>query len=136
MSRTVEGTVIYVLSASMETTEDDFEKGEIGRTRLVWEEGTTGPYRDFAALLAHFSSVPGAPTERAAWVVYGDEKGRIEASWTVDDENSSASKSEIEKWKQGKLKLWAARLNVRIAVAAQQIPTAEWIAKASGFEVV
>ena len=137
--KTIKG--IFVLHAMMETSEDSYEEGEQPGSTIVWEDSNLGAFADGKALLEYFaSSPPYVPKEEDCWSVFGNEGSsgaRIDAEWTVDDDNNAANKEQLEQWRKGKLRLWTARLLLRVVVIAEAHEAgAEELVKLTGFQEV
>ena len=127
---TGEEFVIYVDSAEMVTQEDNFEDGAFGNFQHVWSEGHTGPYKSMADVMRHFSHTPGVPNEKDTWFVMED--GRIDASWTVDEDNYAVSARDVAEWKAGKKRLWIADLSVYVTFAKRYTPSEDELVKLTG----
>lgn len=119
---------IYIRHYDATTTEDVFDKGEIGKSLYAWD-GKDNPVD------GRFNSVPDALAAVCAknyftnypnsWTNWGkefgqSEKGRFSFSVLVDANNCEASKGEIEKWKRGEMRLWDCTLNVYLGVCAER----------------
>lgn len=121
----------YIQSYYCETVEDDFEKGEVGGNCAYWN-GDDLPSRDMK-----FKSVKEALSQilkeqyfdeqfvkqNAEWSDFFSmsdnderERGRFDCDVTVDVDNSAATDSQIEAWRNGKLKLYNCHIVARIGV--------------------
>ena len=63
------------------------------------------------------------------------EDGRVSCSLMVDNNNSSASKSEIERWKKGEEKLYVADYSFTITIMQEETPSQEDLSKMLGINV-
>jgi hypothetical protein len=124
---------IFVKHASMETEEDSYEQGIIGRgSNYVWEDRNLGPFNNGRSIMQFFSdNPPYVPAKLDNWSVFD---GRIDAEWTVDNDNSPATPRQVEEWKKGKLKLWVARLMLTVMIVDEHEPDEDELAKLTGFQ--
>jgi hypothetical protein len=63
------------------------------------------------------------------------EDGRVSCSLMVDNNNSSASKSEIERWKKGEEKLYVADYSFTITIMQEETPSQEDLSKMLGINM-
>lgn len=59
----------------------------------------------------------------SSWVYDSETPGRFVAHFTVDNDNSEATKEEIEKWKVGNLELYLLCLDVELVLRTSRAPT-------------
>lgn len=125
-----ENEYFYVKSYFCESTEDDFERGEVGGVCAYWD-GKDQPSHDMK-----FKSVEDAleqilveqcfDGDASSWYDFfkdsGDEhdRGRFDCDVTVDADNSAATDSQIEAWKKGELKLYNCHIVVQIGIRSER----------------
>jgi hypothetical protein len=63
------------------------------------------------------------------------DDGRIVTSILVDEDNSPASKMEIEEWKKGNRKLYSANYNFYVTLTKEKTPTANELSELLGIGV-
>ena len=126
---------IYIRHYDAITTEDVFDKGEIGNSCYAWDgkdnpvDGRFNSVPDALAAVCEKNFFTNHPELWTNWGrEIGTEAGRFSFSVLVDDNNCEASKSEIEKWKRGEMRLWDCTLNVYLGVVAERELTAEEVA--------
>lgn len=124
---------IYVQSYVAETTEDVYEKGEVGNTYAMWSgkdipvEGGYGSVQEALEALCRANCF----TYKREWWTnrakeFGDdERGRFSCSWLVDNYNYEAGESDIEAWKRGEKRLWVCDINVWLEVRSTRDLTAD-----------
>lgn len=122
-----EGERYFVKDYTAESTEDVWDRGEVGRPCSFWcskDLPVDGNSEGFASVKEALDAILKANCFSLGnswedWVSAGfdDEPGRFDTDVMVDDQNSEATESEIESWKAGKKRLWnchvVARLEVR-----------------------
>lgn len=129
---------LLVEYAVMETVEDSYQEGEIGQTMIVWEGHGFGPFADGKSLREYFAdNPPYVPDEPNNWIIFPDDPGpaRIEATWTVNNDNETATPREIEEWKAGRVRLWTARLWLDISLVDKHEASEEILRQWTGFSV-
>jgi len=112
-----------------ESVEDSYEHGEQDNSQTVLSESIFVKATSPAALIKKLSSTYGLPQERDNWAAFD---GRLTCEFMVDDDNVPPTDREVEAWKTGRKRLWAAHVNV--GVARVSVPTTEEIAEAFGVE--
>ena len=134
---------IYIKSFECETTEDDFICGEVGGMCSYWGSDTTMRIKEKDN---HFKSVESAleyvcsemncfKFDKASWTNIGVdwsdelEAGRFDTDILVDNDNSEADESQIEKWKIGKMKLWNCHIIVNLGIRSLREFTMEELEK-------
>ncbi len=99
-------TRVVVMEAYVSSTEDNYQKGEIGKTF----EYPLKPniHCTVTELINKLSSLYGIPSSKDNWKVNtGSEKSNLICQFTGDSDNVEASKSEIEKFKNGDISLFS-----------------------------
>ena len=126
---------IYVKSYTAYTTEDVFDRGEIGLTCCAWSSRDNPVSGRFATIEDALKAVCEANCfdyVPANCLNFGkdmpEEAGRFDISVMVDADNCEATKSEIEAWKQGRKRLWACQVSVYLGVCAERDLTPEEVA--------
>ena len=126
---------IYVKSYLAYTTEDVFERGEIGKTAVAWTSADNPVGGRFTAIGDALKAVCAANCfgyRATEWYNFGkdfpDETGRFDFSVLVDADNLEATPSEIEAWKRGAKRLWSCNMSVYLGVCAERDLTKEEVA--------
>jgi hypothetical protein len=117
---------------SMETTEDSYEEGEVGRRQSVLAERNFGVFKSMREAIHKASSFTGIPEKN--FYVFSGEDGRIEADGLVDEENNYVGDDNrfIDKWKMGEVKAWNADVSLYVRLAKTWTPTDDELVKLSG----
>jgi hypothetical protein len=123
-------TLFVLTYISCDRTEDDFEKGEIGKTEVVMDEKCGKEFKTFNELIKYVSTNYGISDDKKAWYIYEDE---IRVSYQVNKDNDEPSSSEIASWKLGKVKLYSADAYVRILFAKK--PEGDELSKITGLRI-
>lgn len=121
-----DGEKIYIRSWYAQSSEDSYEKGEIGGG-ASWSAretcfGKWGPYDSPADAVKAVCEANCFAFGPGSWIsVYeetGDEAdlGRFDGDVMVDAENSEADDSDLAAWREGKTRLWNCHLTVRLEV--------------------
>lgn len=119
---------IYIRHYDATTTEDVFDKGEIGNSNYAWDSKdnpVNGRFDSVADALAAVCDKNYFTNHPECWTNWGKEFGRGEMgrfsfSTLVDVNNCEASESEIAAWKRGEIRLWNCDLNVYLGVCAER----------------
>lgn len=123
---------IYVKFYTAYTTEDVFERGEIGLTSYAWSSidnpiiGRFDTIEDALKAVCEancFDYVPANCLNLGKGIP--EEVGRFDISVMVNEDNCEATRSEIEEWKQGRKRLWNCQLSVHLGVCAERDLTPE-----------
>ena len=124
---------IYIKSYIAYTTEDIFDRGEVGLTRCAWSsrdnriEGVFNTIEDALEAVCRencFDSVPA----NCHNVDMPEEAGRFDISVMVDADNFEATEHDIEEWKAGRKRLWSCQISVYLGVCTQRDLTPEEVA--------
>lgn len=123
---------IYVRYYVAETTEDVYDKGEVGKTCAMWDSNDLPVKGGFDTVSDAIAAVCGAnffTNNRKWWTNWAqdfgdDESGRFSCSWLVDNENSEADEADIAMWKRGEKRLWVCDINVYLEVRSTRKLTA------------
>lgn len=120
----------YVKSYHCESTEDDFEKGEIGGVWSFWDgkglESGKMKFKTVEEALEQVLDEQCFDGAASSWTDFfkesGDkhDRGRFDCDVTVDVNNSAATDSQIEAWKNGKLKLYNCHIVVYIGIRSER----------------
>jgi len=97
---------------TIEETEDDYEQGEIGRSKIVQSKFNFGTFKNPQEMIKALAQQTGCPTNSKNWYIATTYPGTIECSWQVDDQHTEPSRQQIEQWKRGEVKLYDSRLIV------------------------
>ena len=118
---------IYVKSYIAYTTEDIFDKGQVGETNIAWSsednpiKGRFGTIEDALKAVCKANCFDWIPANWLNWAYdFPDEAGRFDLSVMVDADNAEATPSEIEAWKAGRKQLWACQVSVYLGVCAER----------------
>lgn len=112
---------IIVKNYVVDTYEDDFKLGEIGRTCACWtnsEVPVRGTFRTAREALGAIAEANYWTFDKLKWNdcrEYGDPIGTYETSVEVDADNAEADAADIEAWKRGDGKLWVANVYAELA---------------------
>lgn len=126
---------IYIKSYIAYTTEDVFDRGEVGLTRCAWSsrdnriEGVFNTIEDALEEVCRancFDYVP-ANCQNVGRDI-PEEAGRFDISVMVDADNCEATEYDIEEWKAGRKRLWACQISVYLGVCAERNLTPEEVA--------
>ena len=126
---------IYVKSYAAYTTEDVFDRGEVGLTRCAWTSsdnpviGRFDTIEDALKAVCEancFDYVP-ANCQNVGRDI-PEEAGRFDISVMVDAENHEATEHDIEEWKAGRKRLWSCQISVYLGVCTQRDLTPEEVA--------
>ena len=118
---------IYVKSYIAYTTEDIFDRGEVGLTRCAWTSSDNPVIGRFDtiddALKAVcdancFDYVPANCHNVGRDIP--EEAGRFDISIMVDADNCEATEHDIEEWKAGRKRLWSCQISVYLGVCTQR----------------
>lgn len=119
--------------AQMETTEDSFTQGEIGRNHITWHQSNLGIFKTVQELIKKVSQTIDAPPPKD-WGIYDD--GRIGCAFMVDEQNAQASNREMADWKKGEFRLWSAEVTVNISFSRIWTPDESAMKKTLGLQVL
>lgn len=126
---------IYVKSYIAYTTEDIFDRGEVGLTRCAWSsrdnriEGVFNTIEDALEAVCRANCFDYIPVNcHNVGRDIPEEAGRFDISVMVDADNCEATRSEIEEWKQGRRRLWSCQISVYLGVCTQRDLTPEEVA--------
>ena len=126
---------IYVKSYAAYTTEDVFDRGEVGLTRCAWSsrdnriEGVFNTIEDALEAVCRenfFNYIPANCHNVGRDMP--EEAGRFDISVMVDADNCEATEHDIEEWKAGRKRLWACQISVYLGVCAERDLTPEEVA--------
>lgn len=133
-----DGERIYVNFFECRSVEDDWNDGESLTVDSSWtseDMSFSNPVGGFETVAAAIEAVCKAnhfDYDREQWISFGAECGdkpedfsRFDGDIMVDESNSQASRSEIEKWKAGKKRLWSCRVIVWLEVRTSRDLTEE-----------
>jgi len=117
---------------TMETTEDSYEQGEVGRRTSVSALRNFGIFKSMREAIHKASSFTGIPEKN--FFVFSGEEGRIDADGLVDEQNNYVGDDQrfIDKWKMGEVKAWNADVSLNVRLAKTWTPTDDELAKLSG----
>jgi len=117
---------IYVAGFWCDTTEDKWKTGEDPDSRgSSWGHkdlgfDTSQGFDTVGQALAAVCESNFFDYKKESWIDFyadsGDEPGRFDGDFLVDNENSEASPGEIEAWKKGEKRLWNCHAVVRLEV--------------------
>ena len=104
--------------------EDDYKEGEgefVNSYKVDWLKEDIVKAKDLVKYLADNLYLSENPND---YVVFDD--GRIDTDQLQDEDGSEASKSQIERWKDGKMKLYNAHFIIKVeAVSNSRTPSVE-----------
>ena len=123
---------IYVKSYAAYTTEDVFDRGEVGFTHCAWtscDNPVSGRFDTIEDALkavcdANFFDYVPANCHNVGRDM-PEEAGRFDISVMVDADNCEATEHDIEEWKAGRKRLWSCQISVYLGVCAERNLTTE-----------
>jgi len=118
---------IIVDSWSIESTEDSFDEGEIGRGQLLDNGRNVGTFKSPDEVIKYFIGRSDAPKDKKAWTAFED--GRLICGWHGDENGYAMSSKEMEKWKKGEIKGYSIDLNIYLKFAKVWEPTPKEISQ-------
>lgn len=126
---------IFVKHYEAYTTEDVFERGEVGKTNFAWSsrdnriEDRFDTIEDALKAVCEANCFDYVPANcHNVGRDMPEEAGRFDISVMVDADNCAATRSEIEEWKAGRKRLWACQVSVYLGVCAERDLTPEEVA--------
>lgn len=126
---------IYVKSYVAYTTEDVFDRGEVGLTRCAWSsrdnriEGVFNTIEDALEAVCRANCFDYVPANcHNVGRDIPEEAGRFDISVMVDINNCEATEYDIEEWKAGRKRLWSCQISVYLGVCSERDLTPEEIA--------
>ena len=125
-----EGFKLFLESWDADIYEDDYEQGEGAHANTI-EDKVNKEFDSVDALIAYINKeITFGDTKKEHFDVMED--GRLVTSLLVDNDNSPASKREIEVWKKGDLKLYSANYNFWVKLVKFETPTEEKLSEILG----
>lgn len=120
---------IYVKSYAAYTTEDIFDRGEVGFTYCAWTSSDNPVIGRFDTIEDALKAVCEANFfDYNCNNVIPEEAGRFDISVMVDADNCEATEHDIEEWKDGRKRLWSCQVSVYLGVCAERDLTPEEVA--------
>ena len=126
---------IYVKSYIAYTTEDIFDRGEVGLTRCAWSsrdnriEGVFNCVEDALEAVCRANCFDYVPANcHNVGRDMPEEAGRFDISVMVNADNCEATEHDIEEWKAGRKRLWACQISVYLGVCTHRDLTPEEVA--------
>ena len=126
---------IYVKFYTAYTTEDVFDRGEVGATHCAWtsrENPVSGRFDTIEDALKAVCEANCFDYVPANCMNFGkdvpEEAGRFDISVMVDADNCEATRPEIEEWKHGRKRMWGCQVSVYLGVCAERDLTPEEVA--------
>ena len=134
---------IYVKYYAAYTTEDIFDRGEVGLTRCAWSsrdnriEGVFNTIEDALEAVCRENCFDYVPANcHNVGSDMPEEAGRFDMSVMVDADNCEATEHDIEEWKAGRKRLWACQISVYLGVCTQRDLTPEEVAAYADHELI
>lgn len=126
---------IYVKYYAAYTTEDIFDRGEVGLMRCAWSsrdnriEGVFNTIEDALKAVCEANCFDYVPANcHNVGRDMPEEAGRFDISVMVDADNCEATEYDIEEWKAGRKRLWSCQVSVYLGVCAERDLTPEEVA--------
>ena len=126
---------IYIKSYIAYTTEDVFDRGEVGFTHCAWTsrdnriEGVFNTIEDALEAVCRANCFDYVPANcHNVGRDIPEEAGRFDISVMVDADNCEATEHDIEEWKAGRKRLWSCQISVYLGVCTQRDLTPEEVA--------
>lgn len=114
---------IVIDSYEITTVKDDWEKGEVGGTVSEWtqrEIPVCGQFDSVSDALKAVCKANNLEFSSEGWTnwlkEYGEDGGRYDTDYNVDENNLELTTDEYEAWKSGKFAVYALRLAVWLKV--------------------
>lgn len=123
---------VLEIKVYVDVYEDDYEYGEgkfVNSYTVDYLKTTKVEAKDLLKYLSHYLYLSDNPND---YVI--DEDGRIHTTQLQDDDGNEASESQIERWKQGKEKLYSAHYTILANAIKNRKPNVEELAKATGIQ--
>jgi hypothetical protein len=118
---------ILVEAMSVEVTEDDYEKGEVGKRQSVLYEKNIGTFKTIEEVWKACGKHYTLPKNLNNF--YAFEPGRITGSITVNENNEEPSSAEMSKWKKGEITLYTASIDIYVKLIEWVVPSEDTMAK-------
>ena len=135
MNKMLKNEKIYIKSYIAYTTEDIFDRGEVGLTRCAWSsrdnriEGVFNTIEDALKAVCEANCFDYVPANcHNVGRDIPEEAGRFDISVMVDADNCEATEHDIEEWKAGRKRLWSCQISVYLGVCTQRDLTPEEVA--------
>ena len=126
---------IYIKSYIAYTTEDIFDKGEVGLTRFAWSSmdspvrGRFDTIEDALKAVCEANCFDYVPANcHNVGRDIPEEAGCFDISVMVDADNCEATEHDIEEWKAGRKRLWSCQISVYLGVCSERDLTPEEVA--------
>lgn len=136
MNKMLKNEKIYIKSYIVYTTEDVFDRGEVGPTQLAWSsrdnriEDCFNTIEDALKAVCDANCFDYIPSNcHNVGRDIPEEAGRFDISVMVDVNNCEATEHDIEEWKAGRKRLWACQIYVYLGVCTQRDLTPEEISE-------
>ena len=107
--------------------EDVYDKGEVGETTSSWtnkELPVKGRFKTVEDALKAVCEANYFDFDIKGWLNwgenFGEDYGRFDCDFMVDNENCEANEYDKEKWKAGEKKLYACRVHVWLKVQTER----------------
>lgn len=94
--------------------EDVFAQGCVGQTRCYGDNSMRFKAASLDGLIKALMEFTGTDDRENVMLDACDEEGRIDIQILENDDGCAASKAEIEKWRDGKCRLWLADYSFRV----------------------
>jgi hypothetical protein len=119
-----ENEKFFITSWYAETNLDSYEHGEIGGgSEWDWRDmrfDLSKPFDSVSDALKAVCKVNAFDWEKKNWESwfkeYGEDPGRFDGGFMVDEENCEATEEDLELWKKNRKKLWCCRIQVNVEV--------------------
>ena len=137
MNKLLKHEKIYIKSYIADTTEDVFDRGEVGLTCCAWSsrdnriEGVFNTIEDAVKAVCEANCFDYDYVQANCHNVGRDipeEAGRFDISVMVDADNCEATEHDIEEWKAGRKRLWSCQISVYLGVCTHRNLTPEEVA--------
>lgn len=105
----------FYITSFHDIYEDDFNEGEGKHVNTFDLKGNIKAENPIEAVKTYIQEVAGYDVSDDATIDVHDERPNV-AFWgaTVDNDNVQASESEIERWKEGKMKLYSDHMEITV----------------------
>ena len=106
-----------IIHAYADTEEDKWEEGQIPNTGTWWDIEINQKKNSFSSIedaLEYVCNDQFYKWDKKNWM-WDSENQEFIGDFLVDSESSEADDRDIEQWKQGRKRLWARRISVKLA---------------------
>lgn len=125
---------VIVEFLSWDSTEDSYEKGEVGKRQTVMSDKTVGIFDSVDEVIKKVSDMTGVPVEE--FFVFDGEPGRVSGNGLFDEENNYVGddKNFLGRFKKGEVRAWSGEIDVFLQFAKTWTPSDDELVEASSLK--